>query len=195
MSEPDLSALALALRNLFDTYPTDADDAERATLTLEAGGQQHVVRLQPGQVEWLTHLVRDEDGSCRNAHADGTGACEHCRGLGVVGGRKPRTWVAWQNDGGGPGMPCTDATTARTYAEQQYLDGLHSEDQDAAVLVWTGEEDMRTLEDQGEDTGWCVSPETIQTPPDVWTCTWCGEDNDNAFARCPGCSHPRPAAN
>ncbi|MFM9735175.1 hypothetical protein [Streptomyces niveiscabiei] len=193
MTQPDLPALALALQNLFDTYRTDADDAERATLTLEAGGQQHVVRPQPGQVEWLARLVRDEDASFRNAHADGTGVCEHCRGLGAVGGRKPLTWIAWHVDGGHPGMPCTDAATAKAYAQEQYLAGLRSEGQDAAVLVWTGTEDLRTLKDQDKDTGWYASPETVRTPSDVWTCTWCGEGNDNTFARCPGCSHPRPS--
>ena len=164
MTLPELHPLAVALENLFDTYPTDADDAERLTLALESGGERIVVRLQPGQADWLTTLVRHEEVSCRNAHAGETGECGHCRGLGMVGGRQPRTWVAWQVDGGGPGTPCTDAATAKWYAETQYTDGLHSEDEEAAVLRWTGSDDMRELEDNGQATGWCVSPEFIVTP-------------------------------
>ena len=163
MTLPQLPALYAALQNLFDTYPTDDEGAERLTLALESGGERLVVRLQPGQAEWLTNLVKHEEESCRNAHEYGTGVCAHCRGLGMVGGRQPRTWVAWQSDGGGPGTPCTDAATAKWYAETQYLDGLHSEDQEAAVLRWTGTDDLRELEDNGQDTGWCVSPEPMVT--------------------------------
>ncbi|WP_069627257.1 hypothetical protein [Streptomyces niveus] len=194
MSLPELPALAAALQTLFDTYPTDADEAERLTLALESGDERQVVSLQPGQAAWLTTLVQDEFVSCRNAHSDGNGRCAHCTGRGVVGATKPTVWIIWQTDGAGPGRPCLDEATAKKRAETLYLDGLHSDDQEEARLEWTGGGDLYELEDNGQDTGWCVGPEEVETPARTWTCTFCGEDNDDAFAVCPGDGHRRPDA-
>lgn len=165
MTLPELSALATAMQALFNTYPTDAYDAERLTLALESGDERHVVRVQPGQVAWLTHLVQDESASCRNAHADGNGQCAHCAGRGVVGATKPTVWIIWQADGTGPGRPCLDEATAKKRAETLYMDGLHSDDQEEDGLEWTGGGDSYELEDNGQDTGWCVSPEEVETRP------------------------------
>jgi hypothetical protein len=41
-----------------------------------------VVKLQPGQVDWLTSLVLDEAKTCRNAHSDDSGQGWHCGGRG-----------------------------------------------------------------------------------------------------------------
>ena len=196
MTLMDLPALAAVLKSLFDTYPTDNDDAERMTLTLQFGGERRVVQLQPGQAAWLTGLLQHEEATCRNAHTDGTGLCAHCHGLGAVGtaGRKPRTWIAWQKDAGGPGTPCTDAASAKAYAAEQYQDGLHWEDRGAAVLVWTGDEALQALEDQGLETGWCVSPETVITPATNRPCPHCGESSDDALVFCPACGRRYRAA-
>ncbi|GAA0707173.1 hypothetical protein GCM10009548_95050 [Streptomyces malaysiensis subsp. malaysiensis] len=74
--------LAAALQELFDIYPTDEDTAPAVTLTLAESGEEHTVKLQPGQVDWLTTVVMDEARTCRNAHSDGTGQCGHCGGTG-----------------------------------------------------------------------------------------------------------------
>lgn len=164
MSLPELPTLAAVLQALFDDYPTDADDAEQLTLALESGDERHVVRLQPGQAAWLTRLVQNETASCRNAHSDGNGRCAHCGGHGVVGAHKPTAWVVWRTDGAGPGRLCLDEATAKKRAETLYLEGLHSDDREEALLEWTGRGDPYELEDNGEDTGWCVSPEFVETP-------------------------------
>ncbi|MFF3957365.1 hypothetical protein ACFYY1_29750 [Streptomyces sp. NPDC001890] len=159
MSLPDLPALATALQAWFDAYPTDPDDAERLTLALESGGERHVVSLQPGQAGWLPDLVEKQIASLRNSHPDENGQCAHCNGPGVMTGARALTaWVAWQLDGPGLDYTHPDEATAKKYAEKQYLDGLDSEDQDDASLEWTGGDNLYELEDNGQDTGWCVSP-------------------------------------
>ncbi|MFI8992183.1 hypothetical protein ACIG63_45860 [Streptomyces antimycoticus] len=85
---PDSASLVVALQQLVDAYPTDEDDAPLTTLALEFSGERHVVRLQPGQVEWLTTLIQNEGATCRNAHADGNGQCAHCDGRGLVPSRQ-----------------------------------------------------------------------------------------------------------
>lgn len=76
--------LAAALQELFEIYPTDEDEAPTVALTLTEPehGEEYVVKLQPGQVNWLTSLVLDEAKTCRNAHSDGNGQCGHCGGSG-----------------------------------------------------------------------------------------------------------------
>ncbi|MEV1040549.1 hypothetical protein AB0J01_28445 [Streptomyces sp. NPDC050204] len=193
MPLPELTPLAAALRNLFDTYPTDADDAERLTLTLESGDERQVVNPQPGQAAWLTNLVEAEAASCRNAHSDGNGQCAHCTGRGVVGATKPEVWIVWQLDGSGPGRPFLDEATAKKHVETLYMEGLHSDDQEEAQLEWTGGDDLYELEDNGRETGWCVSPAEVETPAQTWTCTICGGENDDALGLCPRCGHNRPS--
>ncbi|GAA3372269.1 hypothetical protein GCM10017744_103120 [Streptomyces antimycoticus] len=79
MNQPaDIASLVVALQQLVDAYPTDEDNAPRATLALESGDERHAVPLQPGQVEWLTTLIQNEAATCRNAHVGGNGECGHC---------------------------------------------------------------------------------------------------------------------
>ncbi|MFI1259045.1 hypothetical protein ACH4U6_35555 [Streptomyces netropsis] len=85
--------------------------------------------------------------------------CAHCGGRDSAedGGG---VWLVWQIDGGGPGTPRRDETSARGLAEGEYLDGLHWEDRESARLEWGGDQDLLELTDNGEATGWCVSRET-----------------------------------
>ncbi|WP_332010545.1 hypothetical protein [Streptomyces anulatus] len=107
-SLPDeIQKLGKALAELAGTYPTDADDAETATLSLTADDedqapghlqwlQTSAIRLQPGQLQWLTQLVERELATARNAHADGNGRCGHCEGTGRARPTGPVTHVvAW----------------------------------------------------------------------------------------------------
>jgi len=67
--------LADAIAELADTYPTDADHEVEAVLVVQdVDGRQlgHAITLQPGQVVWLTDLVRRELTLCRLAHPDQT---------------------------------------------------------------------------------------------------------------------------
>lgn len=76
---------AQALAELADGYPTDPEGTVPVIVTVIAPtvGEQHQVPIEPGQVDWLTALVRGELDTCRAAHSDGTG---HCRGTGFAGG-------------------------------------------------------------------------------------------------------------
>ncbi|MER5615940.1 hypothetical protein [Streptomyces sp. NPDC002215] len=190
MPLPELPALATTLQALFDTYPTDATDAE--PLALESGDERHIVPIQPGQAARLTNLVHNEATTCRNAHSDGNGQCAHCDGLGVTGAHKPTVWIVWHTDGTRPPRACLNEATANKRAETLYHDGKNWNDQDNAQLEWIDCGDHYELEDDGQDTGWRVSPETIELPAHTWTCAFCGEENDDAFRVCPGCCHHRP---
>ncbi|NEA15422.1 hypothetical protein [Streptomyces halstedii] len=79
---------AQALAELADGYPTDPEGAVPVivTVTAPATGKPHQVLVEPGQLDWLTALVRGELDTCRAAHSDGTGVCGHCRGTGLAGG-------------------------------------------------------------------------------------------------------------
>ncbi|MGI5162723.1 hypothetical protein [Microbispora sp. CA-102843] len=72
--------LAAALAELVETYPTDDPTAPAYPLTLTDpdSGRARTILLQPGQVDWLARLVRDELTTCREAHVGGSGACGHC---------------------------------------------------------------------------------------------------------------------
>ncbi|WP_051877145.1 hypothetical protein [Streptomyces natalensis] len=85
---PAADAFAQALAELADGYPTDPEGAPLVTVTVTdpATGEQHQVPIEPGQLDWVTTLVRGQLDDFRNAHADGSGACGHCRGTGLTGG-------------------------------------------------------------------------------------------------------------
>ncbi|MFD3907829.1 hypothetical protein ACFXOL_11030 [Streptomyces californicus] len=85
---PAAAAFAQALAELADGYPTDPEGTARLTLTVTdpVTGEQHPVLVEPGQLDWVTALVRGELETCRNAHSDGNGHCGHCRGTGLAGG-------------------------------------------------------------------------------------------------------------
>ena len=51
------------------------------TLTDPDSGCTRTILLQPGHIDWLARLVRDELTTCREAHAGRSGACEHCGAL------------------------------------------------------------------------------------------------------------------
>ncbi|MFI1869682.1 hypothetical protein [Streptomyces jumonjinensis] len=78
-----------ALQELAQEYPTDpvGTATVAVTVTDPTTGEQHQAQLQPGQIEWLTSLVRDELTTAQAAHSDGTGRCGHCTGTGTAGGR------------------------------------------------------------------------------------------------------------
>ncbi|MFE7118530.1 hypothetical protein ACFU99_24245 [Streptomyces sp. NPDC057654] len=82
------AAFTLALAKLAEEYPTDPEDTPLVTVTVTnpATGEQHQVSTQPGQLDWVTALVRDELDTVRNAHCDGSGYCGHCRGNGLAHG-------------------------------------------------------------------------------------------------------------
>lgn len=107
-SLPDeIQKLGKALAELAGDYPTDADGTETATLSLTADDedqapghlqwlQTSAIRLQAGQLQWLTQLVERELATARNAHADGNGRCGHCEGTGQARPTGPVTHVvAW----------------------------------------------------------------------------------------------------
>lgn len=73
-------ALAEALAELVDTYPTDAPGGPLVGLTLTdpANGTARTIALQPGHAAWLARLVRAELVTSREAHAGGSGRCGHC---------------------------------------------------------------------------------------------------------------------
>ncbi|MFG3403684.1 hypothetical protein [Streptomyces sp. NPDC048142] len=77
-----------ALAELADGYPTDPEGTApvSVTVTNPATGEQHQVPIEPGQLDWVTALVRGELDTFRDAHSDGTGYCGHCRGTGLAGG-------------------------------------------------------------------------------------------------------------
>ncbi|MFD7661260.1 hypothetical protein [Streptomyces sp. NPDC059788] len=79
---------AQALAELADEYPTDPEGATPmiVTVTDPATGEQHPLPIQPGQLDWVTDLVRNELDTHRAAHSDGTGYCGHCRSTGLAGG-------------------------------------------------------------------------------------------------------------
>ncbi|WP_050514087.1 MULTISPECIES: hypothetical protein [Streptomyces] len=79
---------ALALGELADGYPTDPEGTAPAivTVTDPATGKQHLVPIEPGQLDWVAALVRAELDTFRAAHSDGNGYCGHCRGAGLAGG-------------------------------------------------------------------------------------------------------------
>ncbi|MGW3202282.1 hypothetical protein ACWDBD_48915 [Streptomyces sp. NPDC001118] len=78
---------AQALAELSDGYPTDPEGTALLTVTVTdpATGEQHQVPIEPGQLAWVTELVRGELDTFRAAHSDGTG-CGHCLGTGLAGG-------------------------------------------------------------------------------------------------------------
>ncbi|MFE5859773.1 hypothetical protein [Streptomyces virginiae] len=79
---------AQALAELADGYPTDPEGTAPVIITVTdpATGEQHPVPIEPGQLDWVTALVRGELDTFRAAHSDGTGYCGHCRGTGLAGG-------------------------------------------------------------------------------------------------------------
>ncbi|MEU5547171.1 hypothetical protein AB0G85_33145 [Streptomyces sioyaensis] len=83
---PAADAFAQALAELADGYPTDPEGTALVTVTDPATGEQHQVPIEPGQLDWVTTLVQGQLDDFRNAHADGSGACGHCRGTGLAGG-------------------------------------------------------------------------------------------------------------
>ncbi|WP_188299206.1 hypothetical protein [Streptomyces sp. CBMA156] len=56
------------------------------TVVALTAGEQHQVPIEPGQLDWLTALLRGELDTFRAAHSGGTGHCGHCRGSGLAGG-------------------------------------------------------------------------------------------------------------
>lgn len=85
---PAAAAFAQAFAELADGYPTDPEGTAPVTVTVTdpATGAQHQVLIEPGQLDWVTTLVRGELETFRNAHSDGAGYCGHCRGTGSAGG-------------------------------------------------------------------------------------------------------------
>ncbi|MEU9796909.1 hypothetical protein AB0E27_41300 [Streptomyces sparsogenes] len=85
---PAADAFAQALAELADGYPTDPEGTAPVTVTVTdpATGEQHQVPIEPGQLDWVTALVRGELDTFRAAHSDGTGYCGHCSGTGLAGG-------------------------------------------------------------------------------------------------------------
>ncbi|MFF4607770.1 hypothetical protein ACFY12_34155 [Streptomyces sp. NPDC001339] len=79
---------AQALAELADGYPTDPEGTPLLTVTVinATTGEQHQVPIEPGQLDWVTSLVRGELDTFRNAHPDEDGTCGHCRGTGLAGG-------------------------------------------------------------------------------------------------------------
>ncbi|MFC4506675.1 MULTISPECIES: hypothetical protein [Streptomyces] len=79
---------AQALAELADGYPTDPEGTVPVIVTVAdpTTGEQHPVPIEPGQLDWVTALVRGELDTFRAAHSDGTGYCGHCRGTGLAGG-------------------------------------------------------------------------------------------------------------
>ncbi|MEU7156038.1 hypothetical protein AB0A98_06275 [Streptomyces chrestomyceticus] len=79
---------ALALGEMADGYPTGPEGTAPVivTVTGPATGEQHQVSIEPGQLDWVAALVRDELDTVRAAHSDGNGYCGHCRGTGLAGG-------------------------------------------------------------------------------------------------------------
>ncbi|MFJ7280647.1 hypothetical protein [Kitasatospora sp. NPDC098663] len=79
---------AQALAELADGYPTDPEGTVPVIVTVIAptAGEQRQVPMEPGQLDWLTALVRGELDTFPAAHSDGTGHCGHCRGTGFAGG-------------------------------------------------------------------------------------------------------------
>ncbi|MFJ5071713.1 hypothetical protein ACIQC7_35385 [Kitasatospora sp. NPDC088556] len=77
-----------ALAELTDGYPTDSEGTVPVivTVTDPATGEQYPVPIEPGQLDWVTALVRDELDTFRAAHSDESGYCGHCRGTGSAGG-------------------------------------------------------------------------------------------------------------
>lgn len=82
------AAFAQALAELADGYPTDPEGTALVTVTVTdpATGDQRQVPIEPGQLDWVTALVRVELDTFRAAHTDGTGYCGHCRDTGLAGG-------------------------------------------------------------------------------------------------------------
>ncbi|KAB7835704.1 hypothetical protein [Streptomyces mobaraensis] len=66
---------AQALTELADGYPTDPEGTAPVivTVTDPATGEQHPIPIEPGQLDWVTALVRGELDTFRAAHPDGTG--------------------------------------------------------------------------------------------------------------------------
>lgn len=103
----ELEKLGKALAELAGAYPTEPDDAETATLSLAADDEDQApghlqrlitsaIRLQPGQLQWLTQVVERELATARNSHSDGNGRCGHCEGTGQARPAGPVTHiVAW----------------------------------------------------------------------------------------------------
>ncbi|WP_405749313.1 hypothetical protein OG232_04305 [Streptomyces sp. NBC_01411] len=80
-------AFAQALAKLADGYPTDPEGTALVTVTVTdpGTGEQHQVPIEPGQLDWVTTLVRGELDTMRNSHPDESGYCGHCRGTGLAG--------------------------------------------------------------------------------------------------------------
>ncbi|MFJ8855205.1 hypothetical protein [Streptomyces sp. NPDC102437] len=97
----EAGAFVQALTELASEYPTDPEGTALLTVTVTdpATGEQHLVPIEPGQLEWVTRLVRDELDTCRNAHSDGSGHCGHCRGTGLAGGTGGAAAVELSTDG------------------------------------------------------------------------------------------------
>ncbi|MFJ9901196.1 hypothetical protein ACIQPR_48655 [Streptomyces sp. NPDC091280] len=79
---------AQALAELADGYPTDPKGTAHLTVAVTdpRSCMQHQVPIEPGQLDWLTILVRGELDTMRNSHPDESGCCGHCRGTGAAGG-------------------------------------------------------------------------------------------------------------
>ncbi|MET9676388.1 hypothetical protein ABZY68_25335 [Streptomyces sp. NPDC006482] len=86
-AENPAAEFAQALIKLAE-YETDPEGTPSMRLTVKATGtgEEREVLIEPGQLGWVTDLIRDELDSFRNAHSDGTGRCGHCRGTGLSGG-------------------------------------------------------------------------------------------------------------
>lgn len=64
-------------------YPTDGGDVDVMVIQISVPGQgirRSPIVLQPGQVDWLDDLLKDELTTARNAHPDGDNRCGHCEG-------------------------------------------------------------------------------------------------------------------
>ncbi|MFK0154114.1 hypothetical protein ACIQVK_18835 [Streptomyces sp. NPDC090493] len=85
---PAAGAFAEALAELADGYPTAPEGTALVTVTGTdpSTNKQHQVPTEPGQLAWVTGLIRGELDTFRAAHSDGTDYCGHCRGAGLAGG-------------------------------------------------------------------------------------------------------------
>ncbi|MGW5929336.1 hypothetical protein ACWF2L_24260 [Streptomyces anulatus] len=86
MSPEATTAVTDFARALADGYPTDPEGTVIVTVTDPATGEQHPVPIEPGQLDWVTALVRGELNTMRNSHPDESGYCGHCLGTGSAGG-------------------------------------------------------------------------------------------------------------
>ncbi|WP_371793016.1 hypothetical protein OG285_32310 [Streptomyces sp. NBC_01471] len=85
---PAAVAFAQALAELADGFPTDPEGTALVTVTITnpMTGEQYPVPIEPGQLDWVTTLVRGELDTMRNSHPDESGYCGHCQGSGSAGG-------------------------------------------------------------------------------------------------------------